>query len=90
MLTMEETQKVLDLRQRMYQNVQMGRPAHEGVTEEDYRLALDAVRSNRSAAAKAGEEKKVKSGQRKKKEVAPGTSATDDPKFAKFKNLNLD
>jgi len=88
-LTIEEAQMLTDLRSRMLANIQAGKPAFDGLTTEEYRRALDIVRENRSAAAKAGEAKKVREGTRKKKDPL-ATPVTNNPKFEKFLKLDLD
>jgi hypothetical protein len=92
-LSIEDAQKVIDLRARMLENIQNGKSAEEGITQEELRLALDAVRSNRSAAAAAGAAKATRA---KKKSAGavqatePTTSVAANPKFAKFLNKNFD
>jgi hypothetical protein len=62
MLSIEQSQKISDLRQRMLRNVQEGKPAQEGLTEDDLRQALEWIRSNRaSVGAKGGNTKAAKS-----------------------------
>lgn len=50
----EDAQRLTDLRERMYNNVQKGLPSHAGMTEEDISTGLSLLRSTRSAAAAAG------------------------------------
>lgn len=82
-LTPEQSQKITDLRRRMYTNVQEGRESHFGLTENEVREALDAVRSSRAQAMAAGEAKKTRA---KKKLSSQSKSAL----FAKFAKHNLD
>jgi hypothetical protein len=94
-ITIEQAQKVLDLRAKMLANIQIGKPAHEGLTQEEYRECLDAVRADRARATAAGVEKakkKAATGGRKKTEDALATQSTaaTNPKFAKFANKNWD
>lgn len=89
MLSLEDTQKILDLRERMLQNIRESKPAEEGISEDDLRVALEAVRSNRTV-AKAEKEKTAGRKAKKAAKAPDGTSVFDNPKFAKFKNMNLD
>jgi hypothetical protein len=94
-LSIEQSQKILDLRVRMAANAQAGKAEHDGITPEEYREVLDMIRSNRANAVAAGVAKATSAprGRKKKMEegsVAPGVNPLDDPKFARFKKFNLD
>lgn len=98
-LTVEQSQKILDLRVRMSSNIRDGKPAHEGLTAEDYNEVLDAIRGNRATAVAAGIDKAKKSGSRKKAKTedaeavnagATPSDAKTNPKFAKFRQFNYD
>lgn len=56
-ITPEESQKLGDLQRRMLANIAANKPAHDGLTKEEIREALDFVRSGRAAAVAAGEKK---------------------------------
>jgi hypothetical protein len=49
-----QSQRIVDLRQRMLQNVKEGRPSHEGITPEELRDAIAGLRSNRAAGGARG------------------------------------
>lgn len=52
-MTPEQSQRVTDIRLKMYSNVQQGKPSYEGLTEADIRLGLEAIRGGYSAEPKA-------------------------------------
>lgn len=88
MLTPEQASKITDLRARMLENIRMGKPSHEGITEDEYREALSFTRANRTASVE-----KAKKGRRKSIDTALETKPSgikDNPKFSKFLNKNLD
>lgn len=53
MTTPEESQRVLDLRVRMLENIRAGRPSHHGITLDELKLGLAHVTSPRTNAATA-------------------------------------
>lgn len=90
-LSIEQSQKITDLRQRMLTNAQMGKPEHDGITPEEYKQVLEMIRSNRANAVAAGVAKEA-SAPRGRKKKAPETVVPDvlaDPRFAKYKNFDL-
>lgn len=90
-LTIDEAQAITDLRVRMLSNLQAGKAAHDGLTPEEYKNCLDAIRGNRAIAVANGIAKAK--GGRKKAAAAPaepGVSVLANPKFAKFSKFNLD
>ena len=96
-LTVEQAQRIQDLRVRMAQNVREGKEAHFGITTEEYAEVLAAIRGNRAAAVQAGIAKAAgkKAGGGRGKAKASDALATpsptlEDPKFAKYKNFNFD
>lgn len=93
MLSIEESQAVIDLRQRMLENVEQGREPHYGMDPEEYRKCLDIVRGGRArllAAEDAKPKRAKKAAKAAPPQLEPGKSVLDNPKFAKFKNFNLD
>lgn len=76
MITPEAAQKLTDLRSRMLENIKTGKPSHEGITEEDIKIGLSSIRSNRSAAAMSGG--KAASKKKAKAAVAIDTKAFTD------------
>jgi hypothetical protein len=97
-ITIDQAQKILDLRVIMAQNIREGREAHHGLTPEDYSAVLEAIRGNRANAVAAGVEKakaKAAGGGKKGKAKASDVLATPpakptDPKFNKFANFSFD
>jgi len=94
-LTVEDAQKVLDLRARMLSNIQEGKPAHEGITPDVYKTCLDAVRGARAKAAEVGAKKVAKKAAKAKNNTdsalaTPQTSVATNPKFAKFLNKSFE
>lgn len=66
-LTPEQAQALTELQQRMLANIQLGKEAHDGMTEEDLHRALSFLRQNRAASgAAAGEASKKKAAAKKK------------------------
>jgi hypothetical protein len=62
MLTIEQAQSIADLRQRMLNNLSQGKPAQEGISQEEIRQGLEWLRQNRAVAgAKGGKAKAKKS-----------------------------
>lgn len=53
-MTPEMNQKVTDLRRRMLENQQKGLKSEAGITEEELKEAIAAIRGNRTIAAAAG------------------------------------
>ena len=49
MLTIEQSQKLTDLRARMLDNIQQGLPSYTGLTQNEIKEGLEALRSNRTA-----------------------------------------
>lgn len=47
----EEAQKLTNMQSRMLSNIQAGKPAHEGITEEELSECLSFIRKNRAASA---------------------------------------
>jgi len=54
----------------MLENIKTGKPSHEGITEEDIKIGLSSIRSNRSAAAMSGGKAASK---KKAKQLSPLT-----------------
>lgn len=79
-LSLEQSQKITDLRQKMLRNVREGKPSHEGITEEELAEGLSFLRQNRILPAKAAAKKKAAS-------KAPVKFDASNPKFAAFANL---
>lgn len=52
-LTPEQTQQALDVQSRMLNNIQMGKPPHEGIAKEDLQLAVANMRAGRATMAAA-------------------------------------
>lgn len=52
--------KLNDLRRRILENEQAGRPAHYGITKDEVAAALGHLRQNRMSAAEAKAKKKTK------------------------------
>ena len=53
-ITIEQSQRISDLRQHMLRNLQAGKPAQDGLTTEDLRQALEWIRSNRATTGAKG------------------------------------
>jgi hypothetical protein len=80
MLSPEQNQKLLDLRQRMLANVQAGLPPQHDIGEDEIREGLSFVRQNRAIPASSRTPPKKKAGAKPKVEI--DTSA--------FTSLDLD
>jgi hypothetical protein len=94
-MTIEQAQRITDLRVRMAANVRDGKPAHEGITTEDYAEVLSAIRGNRAVAVAAGIAKASGKGTGRGKKAVEAALATPpskptDPKFDKFRKFNFD
>lgn len=75
----EEAQQLTDLRSHMLRNIQQGKPAHEGLTQEAIAKGLAFLRRNRQAAAEAGAKKAKRDVSRATK--APKKDVVVDPNF---------
>jgi len=49
-----QTQRIVDLRQRMLQNISAGKPSHEGITQEELAEAINGLRASRQVAGSRG------------------------------------
>jgi hypothetical protein len=79
-----QSQRLVDLRQRMVKNVAEGKPSHEGIPPEEIRAAVEGLRSRRAVAGARGGNKK-----------AANASAKSDPLAAsslndRLKSLGMD
>ena len=52
-ISLEQAQRITDLRQQMLRNIALGKPAHDGITPETLQEAIDILRQNRAVPAKA-------------------------------------
>jgi hypothetical protein len=90
-LSPEDSQFLTNLQQRILANTAAGKGAHEGITAEDLKAALDKLRGDRGKALAAGAEKagKAKPG-RKAKEPAKNTSGKTLDEILAARGVNLD
>lgn len=89
-ITPEQSQQLTNLQQRILANTAAGKGAHDGITQEELKAALDILRGDRGKALAAGAEKKGKAPGRAKaapKASAPGKSL-DEILAAKGVNLS--
>lgn len=77
MLTIEQSQKVADLRLRMLNNISAGKPAHEGITEEELRDSLSWLRQNRATAGAKGGTAKAKARAKASEEPGAGPASPE-------------
>jgi hypothetical protein len=91
MLTIEQSQAIADLRQRMLNNIAAGKPAHSDISEEELRNSLGWLRQNRATAGSKGGTAKATKGKSSKE---PGDGPVSDEAKAslasKLANLGLD
>lgn len=86
-ISIEEAQKLTDLRQRMLRNIAAGKPSFEGITEQELSEGLSFLRQNRLKSAEAKE--KVKSAGASKGRTKKAASAVQVDTTA-FTDLDLD
>lgn len=79
MSTIENAQFILDMRKKVLENREAGRPTKYGISEEEHRRIMELLRPARSAAVSSGDKKKSSS---RKGPVKP---MSDDDVDALFK-----
>jgi hypothetical protein len=52
--SIQQSQRIVDMRQRMLNNIAAGKPSHEGINPEELRDVISALRSVRATAGSRG------------------------------------
>ena len=86
MTTIEQAQKIADLRQRMLNNIAQNKPAHEGITEEELTIGIELLRQNRAISGAKGGKARAKKAEEASAPTKEATASLD----AKLKALGLD
>jgi hypothetical protein len=50
----QQSQRIVDMRQRMLNNIAAGKPSHEGIDPEELRTVISALRAVRATAGQRG------------------------------------
>jgi hypothetical protein len=82
-----QSQRIVDLRQRMLANVANGKPSSEGITPDELREAINGLRANRMVAGARGGNAKA---QKATKADTPASAETVKALDGKLAALGLD